>query len=350
MKPRIGIIGTGATVGIAHYHTLGLLADGRTEIAAVYDTNPLGAQKFLREHGLSNALVCDSYTQLLECVDAVDICTPNYTHIDYVLGAIAAGKAIFVEKPLALSASDSRRAVDALQGKDLFNMVGFVYRYAHMMPVLRSLVRYEIGRVYTFSASYGGKRLADPRIGVEWRMQRNLSGSGALGDFGSHLIDLAAYTAGLYFDKVSGLSSTVIPVRPADPQGKTLVENDDQAVFTARTTGNALAAFTTSRVGMDELRLLVVGEGGLARVNLAAPETVIFQPAKDGVYTGETRQIPVEPQEYFNGWFAAQMQAFAGGLLGEECEVADIRQGHYVECVLEAAERAAATNAIRVEV
>ncbi len=349
MKPRIGIVGTGATVGIAHYHTLGLLADGRTEITAVYDINPAGAQKFLREHGLSNTLVCESYAQLLECVDAVDICTPNYTHIDYVLGAIQAGKAIFVEKPLALTAEESRRAVEALEGKDLFNMVGFVYRYANVMPALRRLVRYEIGRVYTLSATYGGKRLANPQIEVEWRMQRKLSGSGALGDFGSHLIDLAAFTAGLYFDKVSGMTGVVITQRPANSQGKTLVENDDQAVFTARTSGNSLASFTVSRVGMDELRLLVVGEGGLARVNMAAPDQLEFQPAIDGVYTGEKRLIQVEPQPFFDGWFATQMQAFAGGLLGEDSEVADIRQGHYVECVLEAAERAAVTQAVRVD-
>ena len=350
MKPRIGIIGAGATVGIAHYHALGLLADGRVEIAAVYDIHPPAAQKFLQEHGLSNALVCDSYPQLLSCVDAVDICTPNYTHIDYVLAAIEAGKAIFVEKPLALSASDSRRALDALQGKDLFNMVGFVYRYANAMPALRQLARDEIGRVYTFSASFGGKRLADPSIGVEWRMQRALSGSGALGDFGSHLVDLAAYTAGLVFDKVSGMTSTVIPVRPPGPEGKTLVENDDQAVFTARTAANALASFTVSRVGLDELRLLVSGEGGLARVSMAAPDEILFQPAKEGVYQGEARRIAVQPQQPFAGWFVSEMRAFVSGLLGERGEVADLRQGHYVECVLEAAERAAATSAVRVEV
>lgn len=349
MKPRIGIVGTGATVGIAHYHTLGLLADGRTEIAAVYDINPEGARKFLQAHGLSNALVCQNYAQLLSCVDAVDICTPNYTHIDYVLEAIAAGKAIFVEKPLALSPADSRRAVEALQGKDLFNMVGFVYRYANAMPALRQLVRDEIGKVYTFSATYGGKRLANPQIGVEWRMQRNLSGSGALGDFGSHLVDLATFTAGLVFDKVSGLTSTVIPVRPASAEGKTRVENDDQAVFTARTTSNALASFTVSRVGMDDLSLLVAGEGGLARVSMAAPDEIVFLPAQAGVYQADARRIAVAHQQPFDGWFVTQMQTFASGLLGENPEVADIRQGHYVECVLEAAERAAATSPVRVE-
>ncbi len=350
MKPRIGIVGTGQTVGIAHYHTQGLLADGRAEIAAVYDINNEGAATFLREHGLEGARLCTSYAELLGCVDAVDICTPNYTHIDYVLQAIQAGKAIFVEKPLALSASDSRRAVDALEGKNLFNMVGFVYRYANVMPRLRRLVRDEIGRVYTFSASFGGKRLANPQIGVEWRMLRAPSGSGALGDFGSHVIDLAAFTSGLLFKKVSCLTSTVIHQRPPNLSGKTQVENDDQAVFAARTIDNALASFIVSRVGMDELSLLVVGEGGLARVSMATPDQIDYLSASGGVYSTEPRQIIVEHQQPFDGWFAAQMRAFVDGLLGEPGDTADIRQGHYVECVLEAAQKAAAMHAVRVEI
>lgn len=349
MKPKIGIIGTGKTVGIAHYHALGLLADGRAEIAAVYDLDPAGAARFLSEHGLDGAQVCASYSELLDRVDAVDICTPNHTHIDYLLGAIQAGKAVFVEKPLALSAADSRRAVQALDGKNLFNMVGFVMRYALVIQALRTLVQNELGRVYTFQASYGGRRLADPTIPLEWRMIEKYSGSGALGDFGSHLVDLAAYTAGMRFTAVSALASTVIPERPANAQGFTRVENDDQAAFIARTAADGLAAFTVSRVGMDDIRLLVVGEGGLARVNMAVPETIQFLPAQKGVYGPDLKEIPVAVQKPFEGWFAGQMQAFAAGLCGDAVEIADIRQGHYVETVLEAARKASAQPAVPVE-
>ncbi len=349
MKPRIGIVGTGQTVGIAHFHVLGLLADGRAEIAAVYDLDRAGAARFLTAHGLDQARVCENYSQLLDSVDAVDICTPNHAHIDYVLGAIQADKAVFVEKPLALSASDSRRAVQALRGKDLFNMVGFVMRYAFVMQELRKLVQNELGRVYTFQASYGGRRLADPSIPIEWRMIQKYSGSGALGDFGSHLVDLAAYTAGMRFTAVSAMASTVIPVRPADPRGNTRVENDDQAAFVARTDAEGLAAFSVSRVGMDDIRLLVVGEGGLARVNVAAPESIQFLPAQKGVYNQEVKEIPVAAQKPFEDWFAGQMRAFVDGLSGEPTEAADIPQGHYVETVLEAAQKASAQAAVPVE-
>ena len=98
---RIGIVGTGNIVGISHFHTLGLLHDGRAEIAAVYDTRMDGARDWVGEHGLS-AAVCESYGELLDRVDAVSICVPNAFHCEYALGAIEAGRHFLVEKPMAV--------------------------------------------------------------------------------------------------------------------------------------------------------------------------------------------------------------------------------------------------------
>ncbi len=99
---------------------------------------------------------------------------------------------------------------------------------------------------------------------------------------------------------------------------------------------------------MDDLRLLVVGEGGLVRVNMAAPDQIDYQLASDGIYSGELEHITVEHQQPFDGWFEAEMRAFASGVLGEEVDVPDIRQGHYVESVLEAV-AAAANHAVQVK-
>lgn len=349
MIPKIGLIGTGQTVGIAHFHVLGIKADNRAKIAAVYDVNKDAAALFISEHGLDGAIICDSYEQLLERVDAVDICTPNFTHIDYVLKAINSNKSIFVEKPLALTAEESRKAVDAIAGKKLFNMVGFVYRYANVMTELRNLVQKEIGKVYTYNATFGGQRLANPSIPVEWRMVRKLSGSGALGDFGSHLIDNASFCAGLTFESLYGLTSTMIPERPATKDGQTHVENDDQAVFIAKTADLALASFAVSRVGMDELSLVIAGEGGLARVSLSDPDRIIFLPSIKGVYANEKKEFLLQPQKPFEGWFLGEMKAFINGLLGFDDPVADIAQGHYVEAVIEAAEKSSNLQPVKVE-
>jgi predicted dehydrogenase len=350
MKPKIGLVGTGQTVGIAHYHVKGILADSRAEIAAVYDVNHEGAKTFMNNHGLNNAVLCSSYAQLLDLVDAVDICTPNFTHIDYVLNAIVANKSIFVEKPLALTTEESRKAVMALDGKNLFHMVGFVYRYSAVMQRLRELIHNDIGQVYTYQASFGGCRLANPANPIEWRMLRNQSGSGALGDFGSHLIDNAAFVAGLKFDSVSCLSTTNIPVRPANKDGKTEVENDDQSVFIAKSMNNALASFTVSRIGMDELNLVISGQGGIARVNLARPDCIHYLPANKGLYQSSVSQIELPYQKPFEDWFVGEMKAFVDGLLGSKQPVPDIYQGHYVEAVIEAAEKSSRNNQVKVTI
>lgn len=349
VEPKIGLIGTGQTVGIAHYHVLGIQADGRARIAAVYDTDQERARIFMNEHGLQDAALCQSYEELLERVDAVDICTPNFTHMDYVMGALQADRAVFVEKPLALSAAESRKAVDALTGKKLFNMVGFVYRYSNVMNAVRQVVQRELGRVYTYGASFGGFRLADPAIPVEWRMLRRLSGNGALGDFGSHLIDNASFVAGLRFESVTGLIATNIAARPANPQGQTAVENDDQAVFAARAQNGALGSFTVSRIGMDEISLVVSGEGGLVRASMAQPDKITFMPAPAGKYSGQRVEIDVPAQKPFEGLFLSEMKAFIDGLLGKGEAVPDIAQGHYVESVIDAAEKASLGAQMQVE-
>ena len=144
------------------------------------------------------------------------------------------------------------------------------------------------------------------------------------------------------------ISATNIPQRPANKDGVTRVENDDQAVFIACTKENTLGSFTVSRIGMDVVNVVVAGEGGLARINLSRPEQIWFTPAIHGVYQSETKEITVPYQKPFDGWFVSEMKAFVDGLLGSDEPVADIRQGHYVEAVIDAAEIASRQPQIKV--
>lgn len=92
-------------------------------------------------------------------------------------------------------------------------MVAYVYRYTAVVERLRSLLRQRMGRVYLAQASQGGTRLADPAVPLEWRMRRSASGSGALGDFGSHLLDLLQYAAGVELAEAAGYGGTFLPTR-----------------------------------------------------------------------------------------------------------------------------------------
>ena len=346
MSVRIGIIGTGETVGIAHFHTEGIKQDPRAHVAAVYDLSREKAQTFVSEHGLQ-AVVCESSRQLLELVDAVVICTPNSTHIPYVLEALRAGRAVFVEKPLSISPQLCLPVLEELRQRDTVNMMGFIYRYSNQMRALKDLIRSDMGRVYTFSASFGGKRLADPTLPLEWRMRRSLSGSGALGDFGSHMVDAASFTAGLRYDRLLAQTQTFIESRGPDRQGNTQVENDDAAVMIGTARNGALSTFVACRVGMEELTVTVTGEGGIAKLALAENDRIYYTPKTiGGGYAGETKVITVPWQQHFDGWFCDQMRGFIDALCGETSgDIADIAHGYYVEELLAGADEFAREDA-----
>ena len=335
---RVGIVGTGNIVGISHFHTLGLLRDGRAEIAAVYDSRMDGAREWVSQHGL-NSRVCGSFEEMLECVDAVNICVPNAFHYDYARKAIEAGKHFLVEKPMAVHIEDCRNLAAACAGYDKTNMIGFVYRYSNAVQKARTIVREQIGDIYTFSAWFGGKRLSDPSVDLEWRMVRKSSGSGALGDFGSHLVDLADYIAGQRYDEVSCFTDTFI--RERNYRGvMTAVENDDAAAFVARGTGG-IGSYTVSRTGMDDVMVLITGCGGMLQLSLRSPESVTYWEKKtDGGYTGKVKQYELPPQKPFDGWFDGEMTAFLDCIEGKTADTADVAQGLYVEEVLHAAELA----------
>ena len=99
---KVGIVGTGKTFGIADYHAMGLVHDGRAKIAAVYNSTKESGLKWVARHGF-NAKVCSSSQELLDIVDAVCICTPNAYHYQYAKEAIENSKDILIEKPLALT-------------------------------------------------------------------------------------------------------------------------------------------------------------------------------------------------------------------------------------------------------
>lgn len=340
---RIGIVGTGATVSIAHYHAQGYKKDSRCRISAVYDIRREAAEKWVADHSL-DARVCESFEELLEMCDAVDICTPNFLHYVYAEQALKAGKHLLVEKPMAVRLEECEMLAETAKATDRAAMVGMVYRYANPIRLAKKIVREKIGQVYTFSAWFGGKRLADPGNPMEWRMRREYSGSGALGDFGSHLVDLALYVAEQRYDQVACQSGIFIPQRPGKDGIAEAVENDDAAVFV--TSGrDGLGNFTVSRVGMDDVMLLITGEGGMLQVSLRKPGTVLYwEKVRGGGYNGNTRQYEIEPQTFFDGWFDKEMATFLDAVEGDRSDIADIAQGLYTERVLFAAEKAAETG------
>ena len=99
-------------------------------------------------------------------------------------------------------------------------------------------------------------------------MRRSASGSGALGDFGSHLLDLLQYAAGVELAEAAGYGGTFLPHPPSGRSGKHLCGERRRFVFCGRGTGGALCSVSVSRVGLDGIHLCISGEGGLLRASV----------------------------------------------------------------------------------
>ncbi|MBZ0332174.1 Gfo/Idh/MocA family oxidoreductase [Halomonas sp. ANAO-440] len=251
---KIGLIGTGY-MGKAHTIALRaapvvfslpaqpvceLLAEVNDELAA-RKARELG---FARSSGDWRVLVDDPD------IDVVDICAPNFLHKEMALAAIAAGKHVYTEKPLALSAADAQEMVEAAERAGVKTLVGFNYIRNPASQLAREIVASgEIGELIHFRGRHNEDYMTDPGKPLDWHAQRATAGAGALGDVGSHILNMAEYLTGQRVSEVFGQLQTVIPLRPLpDGGGMGEVENDDQAQALLRFDSGLIGNIETSRV------------------------------------------------------------------------------------------------------
>ena len=147
-------------------------------------------------------------------IDIVDISTPNDTHREIAVAAIEAGKHVICEKPLAHNVEDAKAMYEAARQASGVHMVAFNYRRTPAVALARRIIdEGAIGAVRNFRGTYLQDWSADPNSPLSWRFQKEIAGSGALGDIGTHVVDMARYLVG----EVAGVSSilkTYIPERP----------------------------------------------------------------------------------------------------------------------------------------
>src|SRR5690242_1367494 len=222
-------------------------------------------------------------------IDVIDVCTPGDTHAEIALAALAAGKHVLCEKPLANTVAEARAMVAAAataQTSGVRAMCGFNYRRVPAVTLMRDLVGAgRVGEVRHVRASYLQDWIVDPQFPLVWRLRREIAGSGALGDIGAHIVDLTQYVTGQLITGVSGLTETFVKERPLPGESAGLaavaggddaaatgeVTVDDAALFLARLSGGAVASYEATRFATGRkngLRIEVNGSHGSAAFDL----------------------------------------------------------------------------------
>jgi predicted dehydrogenase len=184
---NFAIIGCGGITLQNHLPGLALCPDAK--LAALCDANPATLERARQQTGV--AVTATDHREIVkrDDVHAVIIATPNFTHAPIALDAIAHGKHVLCEKPLALNAVDAQAVADAADHAGVRHMTAFTYRFVPAMRYLAHLVkRGDLGQPY----HYRSCRLQDwGTRGLGWRQVKKLAGTGELGDMLSHRIDFA---------------------------------------------------------------------------------------------------------------------------------------------------------------
>lgn len=277
----IGMVGYGM-IGRVHclgYKALPLLYPGQLPelyLAGVATARPRTARAAAQEAGFSKAF--ETVTALLEdeTVTVIDCVTPNDRHHDLLLQAIAAGKPVYCEKPLALNGGEARQVAAAARAAGV--PVGLTFNYRFIPAVIRAgelLAEGALGEIYTFRADYLHTGYQDPLRPMSWRMRRAQSGGGALVDLGAHVIDLVRCLLG-EFASVQCITRTFVTERPVAAGSPELesVDVDDAAWLQARLASGAEGSLHVSRFAtgtVDDLSFEIYGRSGALRFNLMDP-------------------------------------------------------------------------------
>ncbi|GAA3622663.1 Gfo/Idh/MocA family oxidoreductase [Kineosporia mesophila] len=274
-------------------------------------------------------------------IQLIDICSPGDTHAEIAIAALAAGKHVLCEKPLANTVAEAELMVGAARKArthGVRSMVGFNYRRVPAIALARKLVgEGRLGEIRHVRAQYLQDWIIDPQFPLVWRLQAERAGSGALGDIGAHIVDATQFIVGDHLAGVSGLTETFVKERPLPTSssglsagaggGKGAVTVDDAALFIGRFHGGALGSFEATRFAggrKNAIRIEINGSlGSLAFDFEAMNELHLYDGRSSNETGGFTRILVTEPEHpYLRAWWPP------GHLLGYEHsfthEIADL--------------------------
>jgi predicted dehydrogenase len=282
-------------------------------------------------------------------IDAISVAVANSLHREIVEAALAAGKHVLCEKPLAPSVGDAQAMVDAAAAAPgQVNAVGFTFRRSPALNAIREQIRNgHLGPVRHIVGNYWCDYGYDPQRPMSWRYLGG-PGSGVLADIGSHMVDLAEFFCGDTAAVQGTTMATLIKDRPK-PVGVAMghaggvqvseervpVENEDICTFTTSYASGAVGTFALSRVAYghaNSLRVDVFCENGTASFDMTRPgEFTIVDSAPDDAVNG-VRTVFVGPQHPYisqglpmdfptvghgqNDFFVYQAKAFLDQIAG----------------------------------
>ncbi|MGO4588941.1 Gfo/Idh/MocA family protein [Paenarthrobacter sp. 2TAF44] len=248
-------------------------------------------------------------------IHIIDICAPGWMHAEIAIAALAAGKHVLVEKPLANTLGEAELMVAAAasaRANGVQSMIGFNYRRVPALALARELIAEgRLGTIRHVRAAYLQDWLSDAESPMTWRLRKETAGSGALGDIASHAIDQIQFLTGQTALEASGTLKTFVSQRPGSRGSGGGLEDvtvDDAVWATFWLTGDMGASVEASRVATGQknsLTIEVYGTAGSLTFDLEDLNELNFLDATVPVREQGFRRILVnEPEHpYIGAWW-----------------------------------------------
>ncbi len=185
-------------------------------------------------------------------IDLVDISTPGNVHYEMVMAAAKAKKHIVCEKPLGNNLKETKAMAAAAKKAGIRHFLMHNYRRAPAVALAKRMVNDgRLGQLYHFRARYLQDWAMSPELPLLWRFDKTQAGTGALGDLGSHIIDLAQYLCGS-ITHIAAASQTFIGERPVSwgSKSRKKVTVDDAIVMCTRFANGAIGTLEATRFAL----------------------------------------------------------------------------------------------------
>lgn len=358
---RIGLVGTGYigrchAIAYAQAPTVFSL-DAELVLEYLAEVTSELAEKKAKEFGFKR--FTDDWRDIVQDpnVDVVDICTPNFLHKEIALAAIANGKHVYSEKPLALTATDAKLMYEAAKQAGVKTLVGFNYIKNPTTQLAREIIANgEIGEVIHFYGTHNEDYLANKNTPLDWHCVKEKAGLGALGDLAAHIVQMSQYLLGQDIHSVIGDMQTVIKTRPNpnNLQERLAVENEDQATALVRFANGCMGTIETSRIACGRkmgLSYVVTGtKGSITYTQERMAELKLYlhdeNPARQGFKTILTGPLHPDYKNFcvsaghgigFNDQKTVEIRDLVNGLASPvNTPYPDFEEGYKVSRVLDA--------------
>lgn len=259
-----GFIGKIHVMGMNNFHMLNLPIESQIIREQLITRNPSEKFETVRALGFEEAVDIDSIKYNKDTEQLIDICNPNVYHKDLVLEALENDVHIYCEKPLSMNEEETKEIVEKHRESHSKIQLCYTMRYLPAFAKARAAIKNNaIGDITSFRIEYYHSSYLNPDKPYAWRLDKNMSGGGALYDLGSHAFDILQFLIEPV-GQVLAYTDTFIKERN-DSEGKSLpVTVDDWALVQLNTINNIKGTVEVSRIaaGDDGIRVKIYGTKG----------------------------------------------------------------------------------------